>query len=248
MATFGVVVFSLDKMKHLAQCLESVAWADRVMLLHAGCGDPAVGKEFPALTVRRLSSWSGVEDYSRDIGTDWVLWLWGEERLDPMLAGELRVLKTQPLIDSTRAYKIAVRSYILHHWVEGSISGSSPAIRLSRGKEIPSGWWMRPLDAENISRGWIEDRGTAELAVAVDYVQALSDFWAARLMKLTVPPGALKTIFASAGVKVKMLLHNGNFVRGLSGIALSALASYSVLLSGAKMWEARHAKTPGASE
>ncbi|HTM07761.1 MAG TPA: hypothetical protein VL754_05170 [Verrucomicrobiae bacterium] len=248
MATLGVVVFSLDKMKHLAQCLESVAWADHVMLLHAGCSDPAIGQEFPALTVRRLSSWRGVEKHSRDLDTDWVLWLWGDERLDSTLTGELRALKIQPHIGSTRAYKISVRSYILNRWVEGSVWGPSPAVRLSCAKDIPCAWWEKKSDAEKISRGYIEDRGAAELSAAVEYVQALSDFWAAQLMQLAQPPGALKTILASAGVKIKMLFHNRNFGRGLSGIALSALASYCVLLSGAKMWEARHVKTPGAPE
>jgi len=248
MATLGVVVFSFDGMKHLAQCLESVAWADRVMLLHAGNCDTEVGREFPALSVRRLDSWGEAEGYCAEIGSDWVLYLWGDERVDDALAEELRGIKSRVEPDSARAYRLPVRSYILNRWVEGGLTGPSPALRLSRGNAMPSGWWMSDSDAAEISRGWIEDRGSGELAAAVERVQALSDFWAARLIKVAEPPRPLKTIFAALRVKIKMLLGNRIFGRGLAGVALAALASYSVLLSGAKLWEARRTKTQRAAK
>jgi hypothetical protein len=247
MATVGVIVLSFDGMKQLPQCLESVAWADRVLLLHAG-GDPTVGREFPALSVRRLSSWSEIEGYVDEIGTDWVLWLWGDERVDRLLADEIRGLQSAPQADGPPAYKIPVRSFILGCWVNGGIAGPSPSVRLSRGMQVPHGWWMSASAAGTFSHGAIEDRGTEELAAAVDRVQSLSDFWTARLMKTADPPGALKTILISMRVKMRVLFDNGFFARGLSGIALAGLASYSVLLSGAKFWEARHVKGRSAVE
>src|SRR5947207_15809216 len=110
MATFGVVVFSFDGMKHLAQCLDSVSWADRVMLLHAGCGHPELGKELPALTVRRLAAWGEADDYCGEIGTDWTLYIWGDERVDDALAEELRALKSDGRADPARVHSLPVRS------------------------------------------------------------------------------------------------------------------------------------------
>jgi hypothetical protein len=247
MATVGVIVLSFDGMKQIPHSLESVAWADRVLLLHAG-GDPPVGREFPALSVRRLSSWSEAEDYVAEIGTDWVLWLWGDEQVDPLLAEEIRGLQSAPQADCPPAYKISVRSFILGRWVNGGIAGPSPSVRLFRGMHLPHGWWMSASAAGTLSRGSIEDRGTEDLSAAVDRVQSLSDFWTARLMKTSAPPGALRTILISIGVKMRVLFDNGFFARGLSGIALAGLASYSVLLSGAKFWEARHVKGRSAVE
>lgn len=247
MATIGVVVFSFDGMKQLPQCLETIAWADCVLLLHAG-GDPAVGREFPALSVRRFSSWGEAEGHLAEIGTDWVLWLWGDERVDRSLAEEIRGLLGRPKTDGPPAYEIPVRSFILGRWVNGGIGGPSPSLRLFRGMNLPFGWWTQASAAGTISRGSIEDRGTEDLSAAVDRVQSLSDFWSACLMKTADPPGALKTIFVSIGVKIRMLFDNGFFARGLGGIALAGLASYSVLLSGAKFWEARHVKGRSAAE
>ena len=241
MATVGVVILSYDGMKYLPQCLESVAWADRVLLLHAG-RDPEVGKEYPRLTVRRVPSWSEFDRYGGDIGTDWALCLWGDERIDDVLAGELQALKGAGALNSARAYAIPLRSYILNQWADGALGGPSPSIRLARGEAVLPAWWMKPTGAERVFLGCIEDRGTAELAAAVERVQALSDFWAARLITLAEPPSATKSVIAAFIVKVKMLLRARFGARGLGGVALAALASYSVLLSGAKLWEARHVK------
>jgi len=247
MATVGVIVFSFDGMKYLPECLETVAWADRVLLLHAG-GDPAVGREFPALSIRRLSSWSEADMYLPEIGTDWVLWLWGDERVDPPLAEEIHALQSSGAAGGPKAYKIPVRSFILGSWADGGITGPSPSLRLFRRSDIRFGWWAKAVPAGRISRGAIEDRGTQELAAAVERVQALSDFWAAGLRSTPEPPSAIRTIVASIGVKTRMLLDNGLFARGIGGIALAGLASYSVLLSGAKFWEARHVRNRSAAE
>ena len=240
MATLGVVVWSFDGMGRLGACLESVAWADRVLLLHAGAGDPMVGREFPALSLRRLASWAPADDYATELDTDWVLYLWGDERVDDALAEELRALKNRGLADAGRGYAVSVRSLILNRWVDGGISGPNPVLRVGRGTDSPPGWWTKKFSAQRISRGFIEDRGTAEIAVAVERVQAQSDIWAARLAKIAGAPGALGTILAAARVKLRVLFANGVFAGGLAGIALAALASYAVLLSGAKAWEARY--------
>ncbi len=244
MATFGVAVFSFDGIKDVAPCLESVAWADRILLLHFGADAPNVGsRELPALAVRPLATWSEAEKHCEEIGTDWVLYLWAGERLDAALARWLREFRT--VAEAAGVYTLRVRSLILNEWVEGGLSGPSPSPRLARGKENPLGWWLKRPPVGEGGEGWIEDHGTAELAHAVERVQALSDYWEACLMRTAEPPGALATIFAAAEIKLRMLLRSGVLSRGIAGIALAALAAYSVLLSGAKLWEARHANGRG---
>ncbi|HEY1267259.1 MAG TPA: hypothetical protein VGH16_08385 [Candidatus Binatia bacterium] len=244
MGTFGVAVFSFDGIKDVASSLESAAWADRILLLHLGTDAPSVGsRELPALAVRRLASWSEAEKHCEEIGTDWVLYLWGGERLDAGVVRALREFRGTP--EPGGVYTLRIRSLILNEWVEGGLSGPSPSPRLARGKENPLGWWLKRPPAGEVGEGWIEDHGTAELALAVERAQALSDYWAARLIQTSAPPSALATIFAAAGVKLRMLLRGGIFGHGLAGIALAALAGYSVLLSGAKLWEARHANGRG---
>jgi hypothetical protein len=240
MLTFGAVVFSLRDMTHLAQCLQSVAWADEILLLHAGDTPEIGGGEFPALRIRGIRSLAEAKNHFGEIETDWVLQLWAEERVDEDLARMLRAL-CQDRSPNASEYRIAVRSLILGEWVEGSLSGPSPAVRLSRKiQAIPFGWWAQGRSAPALARGWIEDYGCSELGRAVERVQDLSDFWAEHLREVDSPPGPMTAVLCSLKIFFKMLFHNRIFSRGLSGIALSALASYAVLLSGAKAWEAGH--------
>ncbi|TAJ82007.1 hypothetical protein EPO44_17675, partial [bacterium] len=130
-------------MKHLAECLESVKWADAVTVLHAGEGEPLIGiNPFSSLTLRKIAFAQESEELCQEARTDWILHLWGEERLEGELQEELRALCRRELSQAPMAYRVPVRSHLLGRWVEGSLLGPSPALRLSRRVgETPFGWW-----------------------------------------------------------------------------------------------------------
>jgi len=243
MPTLGVVVLSLARAEHLTECLRSVSWADEVLLLHASGGDPDIGcGDFPALRVRRIASPADAEKHRAEIRTDWVLQLWADERLEPELRDALMALRGGSSRSGAASYRLAIRSYVLGTWVEGSVAGPSPALRLSRNiARIPLGWWSEAGAGEIFAGGCIRDHGCAELARAVERVQELSDFWATGLHGAAAAPGGLGAALGSLKVFFKMLVFERLFLRGLAGVALSAFASYTVLLSGAKFWEAKHA-------
>ncbi|MGH7770473.1 MAG: hypothetical protein ACREQP_23720 [Candidatus Binatia bacterium] len=222
--------------------MRSVAWADKVLLVHAGGGEPEIGGgECPSLRIRNVASPADADKPIAEIGTDWVLQLWAEERLEAELAETLQALRRGESRNGSGSYRIAVRSHILGAWVEGSVSGPSPAVRLSRNIEaMRLGWWIEARSSQTIARGCIRDYGCSELVRAVERVQELSDFWAARLRGAPSMPGALGTVLGSLKVFLKMMLLNRLFSCGIAGMTLSALASYAVLLSGAKLWEAKH--------
>ena len=251
MPTVGVIIFSTEGMKRLAECLNSVAWADEVLLLHAGATPPEPRTIAGGLIkLKTVSSLVEAAVACREIDSEWILRLWGEERVEPELREELQALRQGRLTDGGSSYRIPVRSYLLGGWAAGSVSGASPAPRLYRKSASPeAGWWSATEEARVLRRGWIGDYSCAELSRAVDYVQLLSDFWARQLGVVSPPPTATRAVLASLRVFLRILFANGIFFRGLAGVALSALAGYAVLLSGAKAWEAKHAgareNTPG---
>jgi hypothetical protein len=98
---------------------------------------------------------------------------------------------------------------------------------------------MRVQPAATLRRGWIGDYGSAQLSDAVDYIQSLSDLWAERMQSNSRGPSSLATVLYSGRVFIKLLFRNGVFAGGLAGWTLSLLAAYSILLTGAKLWEAR---------
>lgn len=259
MSTLGVVVVSLPGMKHLDKCLESVQWAEAVFLLHLGAEAPSIGADsYPSLVLRKLASLREIGESCRDLGTDWILHLWGEEVVEAELREKLRVVCRKELAEEPLAYRVAIRSRILGRWAEGSLLGPSPALRLSRSiQEIASGWW----DSSRIGlgrypameRGWIGDYSAAALENGVRRIEVISGLWAedlgARGAALSVTSCALRPL----AIFIRTLVRNGIFAGGISGLTLSALAAYAALLTGAKVWEARNVRgggsgaNPGAS-
>lgn len=243
MPTFAVVVLCRPGTKRLAEGLRSVAWADEILLLHAGGAPPPGAGEFPALRVRALGGPAEAKKYRAEIRSDWVLQLWGGERVDARLAEELRALRRGEAAAPADSCRLRVRSYILGEWVEGSVSGPSPAARLARNaKEVSPGWWEKNDGASDVFQGWIEDDGCADLGDAVERVQEVSDFWSGRMLAMNPAPGPGRAVLRSVVLFLQMLFANRIFARGLAGVTLAALASYAVLLSGAKLWEGRRAK------
>lgn len=248
MATLGVQVLSLRGMKHLAECLESVKWADAVTVLHAGEGEPLIGMNpFSSLTLRKFVSTQEWDGLAREVRTDWVLHLWGEERLEGELQEELRALCRKELPQAPMAYRVPVRSHLLGRWVEGSLLGPSPALRLSRRvDEIPFGWWnvteSKVRESPTLPRGWISDWTATALKDGVDLIQGVSELWAERLRTKGQEPGPISMVLGPFQVFLRMLFNNGIFSHGFAGLTLSTLAAYATLLTGAKVWEARNVR------
>lgn len=248
MSTLGVVVLSLPGMKHLDACLESVKWAEAVFLLHLGAEAPSIPVDsYRSMVLRRPASIRELGESCRDLGTDWILHLWGEEAVEAELRDEMGAVCRRPLAGAPPAYRVAIRSRILGRWAEGSLLGPSPALRLSRSiQEIASGWW----DSSRIGlgqypameRGWIGDYSAAELENGVRRIEGMSELWAEHLRAAGAELRPGRCVLFSLEVFMRTLLGNGIFARGISGLTLSTLAAYAALLTGAKVWEARNVK------
>jgi len=244
MSTLGVVILSLRGMKRLAQSLESVKWADAITLLHVGEGGPSIeGNYFPSLRLKNTASLGELADPSWEIGTDWVLHLWGEERVEKELGEELRALRRRELSQVPTGYRIPIRSHLLARWAEGSLLGPSPALRLSRRVEhFPLGWCDSTTEkfqeAPLLCPGWIGDYTATELTDGIDRLQSVSELWAEEYRGKGHGLKPKAAVLRSFQVFVKMLLMNGVVMNGFAGLTLSTLAAYLVLLTGAKRWEA----------
>jgi hypothetical protein len=228
MATIGVVVFSVAGMRRLARCLKSVEWADDVAVVNLGeesgfVHDPASG--------------DGCQR------TDWMLHLWAEEVLEKRLEEQLLSLRRIPLDEARPAYRIPIRSYLLENWVDGSIWGPSPSLRLTRERKLwPPAWWNldagKPEESGCLS-GCIQDYSAAELSSGVGHVNTLTSFEAQELNARGQAPGLAKASLSSLLVLLRLLARRTMLRDGFAGLTLSVLCAYATLLVGAKAWERR---------
>lgn len=248
MPTLGALVFSLSGMKHLARCLESVQWADAVTVLHVGGGEPLLQR--PPSSSIRIQRMSHLEDsgwVSPGLETDWILHLWGEEAVGAELKEELLVLCRSEVGKAPLSYRIPIRSLVLGCWVEGSLWGPSPSLRLCRtARDLSSGWWDERertfREPSGLLRGRIGDYACVELRDALGRINGVSDFWAGLLRAKSQIPGPWAMALHPLRVFIRLLWMNGLFSAGLSGLTLSLLAAYATLASGAKLWEARNVR------
>jgi len=245
MATLGVMVLSLPGMRQLAECLKSVQWADAIVVLHAGEDEPRIPERRPSvLTVRKLVPGEELKSLRGETRTDWVLHLLGEERVEPELSDELHELCRSDFAKTSPGYRVSIRTYVLGRWVEGSLWGPSPSLRLTRGLvQLPYGWWNakeRPYE-EPPGRlwGWIGDYSALDLSDAVALVNGVTSLWAEGLQH-SPSHGPAALALHPFRVFLRLLWRNRVLAKGLAGLTLSTLAAYATLLSGAKLWESQN--------
>lgn len=253
MSTLGVIVLSLPGMKRLDQSLQSVRWADAVVVLYAGAEGPEITAGLPSCAVvRRVSFGQRLEPLLEEIGTDWVVQLWGDERIEPDLREELRELCRSDLAMAKPSYRVHLRTFLLNRWIKGSLWEPSPAVRVRRVADgIAAGWWSEREPQEDrgsgLLRGWIGDYCALELRDGVERVNRVSSLWAEDMRRRASCPGTTAMVFFSFRVFLRLLFSDRLVAEGLPGLTLSTLAAYATLLSGAKLWEARNAARRKAS-
>lgn len=120
MATLSVVTLALNEERNIEACLESVRWADEILVVDSGSTDRTV--ELARKYTDRVITieWRGygpTKNYALElVRGDWVLWLDADERVTPELAGEIRdVLASGD--GETAAYAMGRRAFFLGRWI-----------------------------------------------------------------------------------------------------------------------------------
>ncbi|MBI4527647.1 MAG: hypothetical protein HY695_27945 [Deltaproteobacteria bacterium] len=246
MPTLGVVILTLNGMKHVAQCVESVKWADRIMVLHVGDGAPAIlAGECSCLVYRRVGSTETLDGLPQEMNTDWILNLWGEETVDAALRDELAALCRKPVQRDLDSYRIPIRSLLMGRWVDGSVWEPSPATRLGRQFSLfPAGWRSGLGNGKRriplLGRGSICDHTLSELDYGLRQIQNVSDLWA-RLSQGR-SPGSFAMIGSPLRTFFRLVFRNRALSNGIAGLTVATLAAYATFLSMAKLWEAQKGK------
>lgn len=130
----SVVVITKNEEENMVDCLESVMWADEIIVLDDYSTDNTVNiaKQFTDKVFLRKTDVEGAHrNYAYSLAkNDWVLSLDADERASDELRQEMEELFKKPLKDA--AYAIPIKTYIGKRWIR--YGGWYPAgkIRLFR--------------------------------------------------------------------------------------------------------------------
>jgi glycosyltransferase involved in cell wall biosynthesis len=101
MPSLSVAIIALNEEARIRACLESVAWADEIVVVDSGSSDgtPAIAREFTDRVLSR--AWTGYSDQKNfaldQCRSEWILSLDADERVSEALRAEIRAtLAGQP--------------------------------------------------------------------------------------------------------------------------------------------------------
>ncbi len=119
MEKLSVIIITLNESANIRACLESVAWADEIIVVDANSTDAtaAICREFTdKVFVRDWQGYAAQKEYAlQQCSHPWVLNLDADEQVRPELREEIQqILRDRPAEDG---YLLPRRSYFLGKWI-----------------------------------------------------------------------------------------------------------------------------------
>lgn len=138
-ATLSVIIITLNEARHIAECLDSVGFADEVIVVDSGSGDGTrdIARARGA-KVTQTDDWPGFgrqKNRALDLAScDWVLSIDADERVTPQLAAEIQAVLQAASGQGgpASAYRIARLSNFGGRWIRHSGWWPDHVLRLFR--------------------------------------------------------------------------------------------------------------------
>jgi glycosyltransferase involved in cell wall biosynthesis len=135
MPRLSVITLTLNEERNITECLESVRWADELIVVDSGSTDRTeeLARLYTPLVI--TVPWRGYGAARNAALTqatgDWILWLDADERVTPALAGEIRRYVDHDVAEIA-GYAIARRAYFCGKWIRHCGWYPSRVVRLFR--------------------------------------------------------------------------------------------------------------------
>jgi glycosyltransferase involved in cell wall biosynthesis len=118
----SVTIIARDEERVIAACLDSVCWADEIVVVDTGSTDRTVEichKYTPYVYSRPWQGYAPAKNVALSLATgDVILSLDADERVTPALRTEITALLQQPLEALAEGYAIPRRNYLWGRWLQ----------------------------------------------------------------------------------------------------------------------------------
>jgi len=251
-----VTVITRDEAANIAAALQSVSWADEIIVVDSQSADDTVSiarKLASRVEIREWPGYSAQKNYAASIASnDWILSLDADERVTPELATEIReLLQTPPAYSGYRIPRVA---WYLGRWIRSTDWYPDYQLRLYdrraarwNGRRVhesvesdrPPGRLRHEL--EHYAYRDVSDH----LATIDKYTTLAAEQWLSEGRRT----GPFELFFHPRLAFIRNYLLRGGFRDGAAGLLVSKMNSYYVFLKLAKLWELQSAnrQSPTAS-
>lgn len=249
-----VTVITFNEASHIADALESVAWADEILVVDSNSTDGTADiarRKATRVEVRDWPGYSAQKNYAAALAShDWVLSLDADERVSPALAEEIqRLMAAGP---SALGYRIPRVAWYLGRWVRSTDWYPDYQLRLYDRR---SGRWNGRRVHESVTLNGVTGQLQHELLhypyrdisdhlETIDrYTTLAAEQWREEGRRAR----AWQALVYSRLTFFRNYVLRGGFRDGKTGLLVSLLNSEYVFLKYAKLLELQHhAATPEA--
>jgi glycosyltransferase involved in cell wall biosynthesis len=250
-----VTVITRNEAASIGAALESVAWADEIVVVDSNSSDEtvAIARQYtPRVEVRDWAGYGAQKNYAAAIAShDWILSIDADERITPALAEEIRALmRREP---SAQGYRIPRVSWYLGRWIR--TTDWYPDLHLRLYDRRATRWSELKVHESVTAPSRVDDlrgemlhypyRDISEHIAKIDrYTTLVAEQWMLDGRRAT-PFRAF--IYSRLAFFRNYVLRRG-FLDGRTGLIVSMLNSQYVFLKYAKLFELEQRAAAGDRE
>lgn len=251
--TISVALIVKNEADNLAACLETVKWADEIVILDSGSTDDtqkiaeAAGAKFYTNT-----EWPGFGKQRQlaqeKVTSDWVFWIDADERVTPEL--QESILKAIQTKDKNTAFYITRLSWVFGRFIRHCGWYPDKVVRLYPTKL--TGYCDSLVHEKVQVDDSIEIKGLEGDLLHYTYSDlqhylvksaSYADAWAQQRLQQGKTATVTQAVTHGIGCFVRMYILKAGFLDGRQGFILSALSAHSTFVKYIDLW----VKTKGSS-
>lgn len=242
MLNISVIIITKDEEKNIAECINSVKWADEIIVVDAESSDETVkiAKKFTdKVIVKKWEGYALQKKYALSLAkNEWILSLDADERVTEELKNEIENLDVMDV----NGFKIRRRNFLFNKEIESCGWGNDYQLRLFK-KEKAS------LTDRLVHEMFIVDGKVKRIKQPMlhftfssfaNYISKINHYTSLRSKELFEQKSNVNgwtiishTIFAF----LQFFIVRGGFKDGVHGLIISLLHSTSTMLNYIKLWE-----------
>ena len=244
MPKLSVTVITKNEAADIADALQSVAWADELIVVDSGSDDQTAAiarRHTDRVIVRDWPGYVAQKNYAASIAThDWILSLDADERVTPELAREIQtVLAGAP---SSVAYRIPRVTWHLGRWIRSTDWYPDYQTRLydRRAAQWTGRYVHEAVSARGaVSRleGELQHFAYRDIADHLETIDRYTTYASRQMFEDGRRTGWLQLAAHPPLAFLRNYVAHGGVRDGVPGLIVSTLNSYYVFLKFAKLWE-----------
>jgi glycosyltransferase involved in cell wall biosynthesis len=238
-----VTVITRNESANILAALESVSWADEVLVVDSHSTDDTVAlarQQTGRVLVRDWPGYSAQKNFAAEQAAhDWILSLDADERVTPALAEEIRgLLGDEP---ASRGYRIPRVSFYLGRWIRST--DWYPDYQLRLYDRRVSAWSGAVHEGVEVIgdvgrlRSELAHVPYRDLSHHLQTIDRYTTLAAQQMRERGKAAGVAGLVLRPLGAFLRNYVARGGWRDGSVGFVVSALNSYYVFLKFAKLWE-----------